>query len=132
MLCVAERIDMSLQNQHDTENNIDATPDLGLSHVSDAQDFSNLDDDTGVELPPLTGFAALHLNPALLQAVAELGYTEPTAVQLQTIPNALAGGDWMVSSQTGSGKTAASVFGGGFFVGFKSCCSGRNRLLNLR
>ena len=106
MLCVAARIDMSLQNQHNIENNIDATPDLALS-LDDAQDFSNLDDETGVELAPLTGFAALHLNPALLQAVAELGYTEPTAVQLQTIPNALAGGDWMVSSQTGSGKTAA-------------------------
>ncbi len=98
---------MSLQNQHDTENNFEATPDLALSQIDAAQDFSNLDDDTGVELPPLTGFAALHLNPALLQAVAELGYTEPTAVQWQTIPNALAGGDWMVSSQTGSGKTAA-------------------------
>ena len=98
---------MSLQNQHDIENNIEATPDLALSQIDDAQDFSNLDDDTGVELPPLTGFAALRLNPALLQAVAELGYIEPTAVQLQTIPNALAGGDWMVSSQTGSGKTAA-------------------------
>ena len=101
---------MSLQNQHDTENNIDAiefAPELALSQINDAQDFSNLDDDTGVELAPLTGFAALRLNPALLQAVAELGYTEPTAVQLQTIPNALAGGDWMVSSQTGSGKTAA-------------------------
>ena len=98
---------MSLQNQHDTENNIDATPALELSQLNDAQDFSNLDDDTGVELAPLTGFAALHLNPALLQAVEALGYTEPTAVQLQTIPNALAGGDWMVSSQTGSGKTAA-------------------------
>ena len=101
---------MSLQNPHDTDTNIEsfaAEADLDLSQISDAQDFSNLDDDTGVELPPLTGFAALHLNPALLQAVAELGYTEPTAVQLQTIPNALAGGDWMVSSQTGSGKTAA-------------------------
>ena len=98
---------MSLQNQHNIENNIEATPDLALSQIDDAQDFSNLDDDTGVELPPLTGFAALRLNSALLQAVAELGYIEPTAVQLQTIPNALAGGDWMVSSQTGSGKTAA-------------------------
>ncbi len=53
------------------------------------------------------GFELLNLNPALVQAVAELGYTQPTGVQMQTIPAALAGGDWMVSSQTGSGKTAA-------------------------
>lgn len=53
------------------------------------------------------GFEQLDLNPALLQAVAALGYTQPTPVQVQTIPVALNGGDWMVSSQTGSGKTAA-------------------------
>ncbi|MGL5003270.1 MAG: DEAD/DEAH box helicase, partial [Casimicrobium sp.] len=53
------------------------------------------------------GFEQLELNPALVQAVAALGYTQPTGVQMQTIPAALAGGDWMVSSQTGSGKTAA-------------------------
>lgn len=55
----------------------------------------------------VNGFEAMNLNPALLQAVAALGYTQPTAVQTETIPHALAGGDWMVSSQTGSGKTAA-------------------------
>ncbi len=53
------------------------------------------------------GFAALNLNPSLLQAVQALGYTQPTGVQAETIPAALAGGDWMVSAQTGSGKTAA-------------------------
>jgi len=56
-------------------------------------------------------FAALGLAPELLAAVAELGFTEPTAVQQRTIPLALGGGegfnDLMVSSQTGSGKTAA-------------------------
>ena len=62
------------------------------------------------------GFVTLGLAPELIQAVADLGYTQPTTVQLQTIPKALpdqAGGegkrfiDLMVSSQTGSGKTAA-------------------------
>jgi superfamily II DNA/RNA helicase len=65
------------------------------------------------------GFVKLGLAPELVQAVADLGYTQPTAVQLRTIPLALptAGGskdgksngytDMMVSSQTGSGKTAA-------------------------
>ena len=63
------------------------------------------------------GFVLLGLAPELIQAVADLGYTQPTMVQLQTIPMALpdqartAEGqrfiDLMVSSQTGSGKTAA-------------------------
>ncbi|HMS04556.1 MAG TPA: DEAD/DEAH box helicase [Burkholderiaceae bacterium] len=60
------------------------------------------------------GFARLGLAPELLQAVAELGYVEPTAVQASAIPRALprqdgafGHADLMVSSQTGSGKTAA-------------------------
>ena len=60
------------------------------------------------------GFVELGLAPELVQAVADLGYTQPTAVQLKCIPLAMGanaqGGryiDLMVSSQTGSGKTAA-------------------------
>jgi superfamily II DNA/RNA helicase len=52
-------------------------------------------------------FEALGLHTSILKALTEAGYTEPTAVQAQSIPAALAGRDLMVSSQTGSGKTAA-------------------------
>jgi len=54
-------------------------------------------------------FATLNLNPAIAQAVAAAGYTEPTAVQAQAIPDAIAGHDLMVSAPTGTGKTAAFV-----------------------
>ena len=52
-------------------------------------------------------FASLGLNPAILKAVESAGYTEPTPVQAATIPAAMARQDLLVSSQTGSGKTAA-------------------------
>ena len=52
-------------------------------------------------------FAELGLHPALLEALTVSGYTQPTPVQAQAIPAMLAGRDLMVSSQTGSGKTAA-------------------------
>ena len=52
-------------------------------------------------------FETLGLNPAILKALADSGYAQATAVQTQTIPFALAGRDLLVSSQTGSGKTAA-------------------------
>ncbi len=52
-------------------------------------------------------FAELGLHEALLNALAASGYTTPTPVQAQAIPAALAGRDLMVTSQTGSGKTAA-------------------------
>ena len=60
------------------------------------------------------GFQVLGLAPELIAAVADLGYVEPTQVQNLVIPKAVqvtgeSGryADLMVSSQTGSGKTAA-------------------------
>ncbi len=52
-------------------------------------------------------FAEIGLHPAILKALTDSGYSQPTAVQQQAIPAALSGRDLMVSSQTGSGKTAA-------------------------
>ncbi|MBS0316840.1 MAG: DEAD/DEAH box helicase, partial [Proteobacteria bacterium] len=76
--------------------------------------------------PASDAFAQLGLAPELLRAVADLGFTEPTEVQRQAIALALpseigtdeasvaaasddadAAFDLMVSSRTGSGKTAA-------------------------
>ncbi len=54
-------------------------------------------------------FETLNLDPALQRALATAGYAEPTEVQRRAIPPALAGRDLMVSSSTGSGKTAAFV-----------------------
>jgi len=52
-------------------------------------------------------FASLGLNPEIVRALTDLGFLEPTPVQAKAIPLFLAGRDLMVSSQTGSGKTAA-------------------------
>ena len=57
-------------------------------------------------------FSSLGLDPSLLENLTRLGYAEPTQVQKEAIPAALAGGDLLVSSQTGSGKTAAFVLPG--------------------
>lgn len=54
-------------------------------------------------------FASLGLTPAILSAVQEAGYTVPSPIQLQAIPEALAGHDLMASAQTGTGKTAAFI-----------------------
>ena len=52
-------------------------------------------------------FTDFKLNKQLLTAVAEAGFTEPTPVQVQTIPLLLAGHDVLGIAQTGTGKTAA-------------------------
>ena len=56
-----------------------------------------------------SGFETLGLAPEILRSVTEAGYTEPTDVQAQAIPAAISGVDLLVSSRTGSGKTAAFV-----------------------
>ncbi|MEW9623625.1 DEAD/DEAH box helicase [Rhodanobacter geophilus] len=52
-------------------------------------------------------FESLGLAPALLRALAEQGYAEPTPVQAASIPLVLAGHDLLAAAQTGTGKTAA-------------------------
>ncbi|MEO7200745.1 MAG: DEAD/DEAH box helicase, partial [Dokdonella sp.] len=52
-------------------------------------------------------FDTLGLSPALLRALADQGYTVPTAVQIAAIPLIMAGRDLMAGAQTGTGKTAA-------------------------
>jgi superfamily II DNA/RNA helicase len=81
-----------------------------------ASEVDHADAPEAVQADVPNGFVELGLAPELVQAVADLGYTQPTTVQLKTIPLALPSAnadakagfiDLMVSSQTGSGKTAA-------------------------
>jgi superfamily II DNA/RNA helicase len=53
------------------------------------------------------GFDALGLSPEILKAIAETGYTKPTPIQAQGIPEVLKGRDIIGIAQTGTGKTAS-------------------------
>ena len=54
-----------------------------------------------------SGFEQLKLNRQLLDAIADLGYSEPTPIQRKAIPLVLSGHDLFGIAQTGTGKTAA-------------------------
>ncbi len=87
--------------------------------VSEASILEALDAVESVtDAPTLpNGFVRLGLAPELIAATTDLGFTQPTTVQDKVIPLAMGGHadqngaarfvDLMVSSQTGSGKTAA-------------------------
>jgi superfamily II DNA/RNA helicase len=51
-------------------------------------------------------FEDLGLSPTILQAIAEVGYQQPTPIQAQAIPVVLMGRDVLGCAQTGTGKTA--------------------------
>lgn len=89
---------------------LDATLDTMLAEM-DAGDTAAAAEEVPAGPNP---FEALGLAPELVRAVTDMGYTQPTPVQAQAIPLAMGEGadadgyiDLMVSSQTGSGKTAA-------------------------
>ncbi|MGI8553194.1 MAG: DEAD/DEAH box helicase [Dehalococcoidia bacterium] len=52
-------------------------------------------------------FGDLNLKPAVLRAIQDMGYSDPTPVQNEVIPLLLSGRDVVGQAQTGTGKTAA-------------------------
>ncbi|MGZ4133693.1 MAG: DEAD/DEAH box helicase [Tumebacillaceae bacterium] len=55
----------------------------------------------------MTLFTELNLNKKILQAISEMGFEEPSPIQVQCIPRVLDGEDVIGQAQTGTGKTAA-------------------------
>ena len=58
---------------------------------------------------PTANFADFNLDPKILKAVADQGYTQATPIQAKAIPVVLEGKDVMGAAQTGTGKTAAFI-----------------------
>lgn len=54
-----------------------------------------------------TDFISFNLRPELAQTIVELGYEEPTPIQVEMIPLMMTGVDVIGQAQTGTGKTAA-------------------------
>jgi len=52
-------------------------------------------------------FESLEIDPRIMRSIEEMGFTEPTPVQLAAIPLIAQGRDVIAQAQTGTGKTAA-------------------------
>lgn len=72
-------------------------------------------------------FEKLGLSEDVIKAIKDMGFTEPTMVQEESIPLGLDSKDLIVMSKTGSGKTAA--FGLPIIEGVKNCEKGPNALI---
>ncbi len=81
-----------------------------LAHEALAADTDNANERNEPSAPAGAEFTALGLSPDLVRAITHAGYTTPTDVQARAVPVAMTGKDLLVSSQTGSGKTAAFVW----------------------
>jgi ATP-dependent RNA helicase RhlE len=55
----------------------------------------------------MNSFEGLSLSQGLNKALKKINFKEPTPIQAQAIPLAMAGKDILGSAQTGTGKTAA-------------------------
>jgi ATP-dependent RNA helicase DeaD len=64
-------------------------------------------DQSDTSTTPDVTFADLNIHPQVLQAVSDLGYESPSAIQAATIPALMSGSDVVGLAQTGTGKTAA-------------------------
>lgn len=59
---------------------------------------------------PVTSFAHFNFDEPLMKSIRKSEYTQPTAIQSQSIPAALNGRDVIGIAKTGSGKTAAFIW----------------------
>lgn len=97
------RIDMTSSFTPSPLDNI-AAQTLGLSPAADMAEPAA---ETTPAAPAGPTFESLGLSADIVSALTDAGYQSPTPVQQRAIPAALAGRDLLVSSPTGSGKTAA-------------------------
>ena len=55
----------------------------------------------------MTTFSELGIGKRLCASITEMGWTEPTPIQVQAVPEGMSGKDMFGQAQTGTGKTGA-------------------------
>ncbi len=77
------------------------------THASHGSHGSHAPHTSHAKEPAVKLFSELALSAPVLKALVEEGYTVPTPIQAQAIPQLMAGKDMFGCAQTGTGKTAA-------------------------
>ena len=99
---------MSFQKNFYTEH--PSVSDLSQKEVEEIRRANNIVVSSHSKVPkPVALFDHMKLPEAIAQTLAGLGFTTPTAIQMQGIPVAYSGMDLVGLAETGSGKTLAFV-----------------------
>jgi ATP-dependent RNA helicase DDX5/DBP2 len=99
---------MSFQKNFYTEHR--AIADLSSKEVEEIRQKNNIVVSSHSKVPkPVSSFEHMQLPESIAQAIAGLGFTSPTPIQMQGVPVALSGMDLIGLAETGSGKTLAFV-----------------------
>ncbi|RYH23051.1 DEAD/DEAH box helicase [archaeon] len=94
--------------QDNDDTDLDSDPEEnGMNEEDEKEYFAEVVDSSNIGGGLM--FSQLNLSRPFLRAIEHMGYTQPTPIQVQVIPYALAGRDVCASAVTGSGKTAAFV-----------------------
>ena len=88
------------------EKKVNKIGDAKKGDGSDVEEDQTVDDGSDDDDKEMS-FQDFKLNRALLKAINELNWVQPSAIQKQSIPVALRGGDITACATTGSGKTGA-------------------------
>jgi ATP-dependent RNA helicase DeaD len=83
------------------------TSSIDAAGVAERQSTTKLRFDMDSEDDAAVTFGDLQIHPSVLQALVDVGYETPSAIQAATIPALMAGSDVVGLAQTGTGKTAA-------------------------
>jgi ATP-dependent RNA helicase RhlE len=98
-----QQSEMMLKDNNQNERNVAVTQELLVK--DDPRLFYKSVPIKGLDAPE--AFASMNMDPLLGQALAALGFVEPTAIQRRAIPKAMSGKDLIGLAQTGTGKTLA-------------------------
>lgn len=99
----------SIAAQNGLIADINTTAQDNTQNNQESEQTQAISADASTDAAEQTTFTDLNIAKPILTALDRSGYTNPTPIQAQAIPFALAGRDLLLSAQTGSGKTAAFV-----------------------
>jgi ATP-dependent RNA helicase DeaD len=102
-----EDSNLTVTDPSDTAIDPTPVPLAGFTILDDPGLIAPSADELLADVATASGFQKFGLRPEILEAVAAIGFQDPSPIQTAAIPELLLGRDLVGQAQTGTGKTAA-------------------------